>query len=147
MLLDRSPGGFACCNRLPAFFGKREVSMRNMARLLAFAVAIGLILTTAPVQAAEPQANGGCRTRTGGGWQIAVCSADDGVFMYPDFWVDIRPPYTGTCEIRSYIYFGDQPSPGRLPESFSCSTNHGVASPLSSGATHPFSTFTTTFVF
>src|SRR5262249_30054331 len=98
--------------------------MRYVARLLAtVAVTIALVLTASPAHAS----GGGCLDKWQGGFAVGVCSADDGVYMYPDLYINSAPSYSGYCEVRSWIDRDNVHVPIRFVEYGDCTVGHWVA--------------------
>ncbi|GAB1819094.1 hypothetical protein [Herbidospora sp. RD11066] len=73
--------------------GRRAMAAASIATLLATA------LPSSPAAAA----GGGCATKTGSGWNIGICTADNGVTVFADLYVNARGSIGSTCQILRWI--------------------------------------------
>ena len=67
--------------------------------LSGFFVAAALAMSPSPAAAA----GGGCIDAVGNGWNVGVCSADDGVTVFADIYVNARGSLGSSCYIERYI--------------------------------------------
>jgi hypothetical protein len=82
---------------------------------------LGAVLAASPAQAA----GGGCNTTTSGyGWNVGVCSGDNGVDITGDFYVNVIGYHTGFCT----IYGWQENTSGQVFHShyYGCVTGHRV---------------------
>ncbi|WP_018352254.1 hypothetical protein [Longispora albida] len=75
---------------------KRKLATVALAALLAG----GFVATAANPAAA---AGGGCNNKSQNGWSIGTCQADDGVYVYPDFYINAKPSTPSTCKAYSRV--------------------------------------------
>lgn len=76
---------------------------RKLGRLLvAITAVVGMTFVAGPAQAS----GGGCSDKTQGGFAIGVCSSDDGVYMYRDFYIN-SASWSGTCYSRGRVVQSD----------------------------------------
>jgi hypothetical protein len=69
---------------------------------LGILAALLLVITTvfvAPTPALA--AGGGCTYSTQGSWRATPCIGDDGVYAYPDFYIDAKPSGYNDCYSRA----------------------------------------------
>ncbi|MGY0235157.1 hypothetical protein [Longispora urticae] len=72
---------------------QRKTIVGTMVMLAALASA----LLASPAQAS----GGGCNDITQNGWHLGVCSSDNGVTMYPDYYINAAPSWSGSCTSKS----------------------------------------------
>jgi hypothetical protein len=74
--------------------------MRRFRALVTVAAILAAMLIPGPAQAE----GGGCGpTRSFDGWSATACSSDDGVFMYPDFYINANPRGYYACQVLTAV--------------------------------------------
>lgn len=74
-----------------------------MAGALAGVVMVaGLVIPASPAMAS----GGGCKDHIKNGWNVGVCSSDNGVRVYGDFYVNTRGSLGSECYIVVWLMYG-----------------------------------------